>query len=340
MSNVYPNGCIPSGPTNPPVWTETGSQPSDVQYNNVAYRKTDRYFMLPSGGTRGKPNEEEYEGVRTWAPIPEYTPGPNAPYRYFWVHSHNTIESYAMTPYYPYEFPFSDFEPPVFQATKNSYFKFWERSGNVSEEIEVSRNNFLISPLSKSYRMVVKRNYDIGLGEPSPGGIFDIWVDSLPVVYPPFIQVGDDWVPNPRQLIPPISGWSGPPPGYDPSVSGPWPPPPDPPEITKTINETIQAAYPFQVGMTYSGYLEVMEATGQWVAIPDTNPVQYQYEISSPPTISQIAISYTVTKADYVRAIDGEPAIPNNVTRTLLGGENVFKSFGRVVLTSVTAIPD
>jgi hypothetical protein len=287
--------------------------------------------MVPGGGTRGKPNEEEYEGVRTWAPIPEFTASPNAPYRYFWVHSHNTLESYAQTPYYPFQFPFSDFDPPVFTLTKDNYFRFTERSGNITETIEVSRNNFLISPLSKSYRTVVKRNYPVGLGEPSPGGMFDIWVASLPVIYHP---------PVVRELTPPISGWAGPPPDYDPSVSGPWPPPPDPPEITKTINETVQAMYPFQVGMTYSGYIEVMQATGQWVPIPDTDPVQYQYVISSPPTISQIGISYTVTMADYVRFIDGEPAIINNVTRTLLGGENVYKSFGRVVLTSVTALPD
>lgn len=328
MSNVWPNGCIPASGTEPPVWTETGSQPTFVQYNNVAYEKTDRYSMVPGGTTRGKPNAEEYNGVRTWRPVPDSQP--NGGYRYYWIHSHDTIRQYAA--YSPDNaFPSVVEEQPVFQETKEDYFRFSESTGGITETTPVSANLFSNSALPLSRRIVAERQYPIGIvGDRTPTGTFDIWVDYLPIIYPP---------DQPRGFIGPITGWAGPPPDYDPAIYGPWPPPPDPPGISMTLNQVVYATYAAAVGLTYTGYLEVLEANGIWVPIPDTSPVQYTYQINFPVTVSQIAISYTITKQDYINFIDGQPLPTNNITREITGGMNQFKSFGRVVLTSVSGFP-
>jgi hypothetical protein len=171
--------------------------------------------------------------------------------------------------------------------------------------------------------------------------MFSIFAGSLPLKIWQWDQESESWIIKevPRVLGFPLSGWQSPPPFFE----GEWPPPPADPVISETYQETIDAIHPDQVGLTYSGYREVLVSQGYWQLIEGADPNRpenYEYKFGAVTVGEQLPMSYTVTKADYVRRIDGDPAIYETKTHSTQGGQDIWKSFGYTVLQSVTSWAD
>jgi hypothetical protein len=334
----------------------------------VVYEKTDRYDQVTGGGDRGKPNEEEVNGVRTWRPLK--SPSKSDPYRYYWEHSHTALQGYATrAELYPSQStPQQDNDQDTYPGFVESYFRFWDRFNDKSETTVASVNRFPYSDMTTAHRKIVKRDFPVGLGYDfaAPVGMFEIYKESLPLkiwVYNPELEAWEiETLPREFLSTYPSRGWPSPPPFYYEQEVPPYylennipfPEPwPEPPEnylkVTTTINQSVGVKHPDQVGLKYSGYLEVLTCQGYWELIettdpenpPDpTKPENYVYKFGEVTADQHASMSYTVTQQDYIRLIDGDPALLNPQTYEISGGQDVYVSFGYVVLESVTSWAD
>jgi len=303
MSDTYPAGFYPASSTVPAQWTDAPGQPGVVQFNGLVYEKSNRH----TGGT-GKPNEEEVGGIRTWK---LYTPaGQSAQigksYRFYWAHLHSCIPPSPAIPLV--------YDEDVYSSTSN-YFLL----GNGSFAGTASQNLHPDSNISTDYRLISPTIY---AEYPEQAiGLFDRWHQNT---YPP---------PS-LSAFPGVNGYPSP----DPNTSPPTPytPPSPMPPVEKVVNKYIYPGTTVSVGKTYTGYVEKLEATGSWVF----NGTNYEYTLGA-ITVTQVAISHTVTQQDFIDWVEGTVPLPlPTQTFTAYGALDYWVGWGNVVLTSVSPNAD
>lgn len=297
MSDVYPNGFYPASSTVPPKWV-AGTASTFVQYNGLVYVKTDRH----TGGT-GKPNEEvDGNGLRTWGLYSSsFQGGSVSPgaygFRQFIMPLHSVIGYNATAIVY---------DEDCYNWVGNYFVQgtFYPPA---------SYNAYPASPMTPAHCIAVQHPY-LESSPSSAGGIFTVWQD----LYTPTSSLYNVYGYN---------GYSSDPPGTSPPST-----PPTLSPVELVVNNYITCPFPLFVGRTYTGFIEKLEATASWVY----NGVSYDYVVAA-PTVTPVAISYTVTQQNYIDYVELTTPYPlPTVTYSVTGGEDYWVGWGQIVLTSVT----
>ena len=251
-----------------------------------------------TGGT-GKPNEEEVGGIRTWK---LYTAtGQQAQiekgFRFYWQHLHTVIPEGGVALVY---------DDDCYNHISN-YFQVISFFGSASQ------NLYPASTASTDYRLIAP--IPSGNSLETATGIFTKWQLTYTAA-PTLSQVYGG------------NGYSSPQPN-DPSP----PPPPTLLPVDLVINKYITCPHPVFVGKTYTGYVEKLEQTATWVSDGSGG---YNY-VSAAISITQVAITHTVTQQDFIDYVEGTTPYPlPTQTFSVTGGEDYWVGWGEVVLTGVS----
>jgi hypothetical protein len=98
------------------------------------------------------------------------------------------------------------------------------------------------------------------------------------------------------------------------------------------VDKYIYAGTTVSVGKTYTGYVQKYEATGSWV----WNGTYYDYQLGA-ITITQVAITHTVTQQDFIDYVENTVPLPlPTQTFTAFGAEDYWVGWGDVILSSVS----
>jgi hypothetical protein len=125
-----------------------------------------------------------------------------------------------------------------------------------------------------------------------------------------------------------FNGYASDPPGTTPPST-----PPTLPAVTRVVNQFIFSPHPVFVGKTYTGYIEKLESTGSWVS---DGAGGYNYVVTT-PSITQVALTYTVTQQDFINSLEGtNPSPMPTITYSAYGAEDLWVAWGEVVLTGVS----
>ena len=251
-----------------------------------------------TGGT-GKPNEEEVGGIRTWK---LYTPtGQQAQiekgFRFYWQHLHSVIPEGGVAVVY---------DEDCYNHIGSLYFQAGSVIGSASQ------NNYPVSTASTDYRLIAP--IPSGNVLETATGIFTKW--HLPYTPAPTLS-----------QVYGVNGYSSDQPGYPPTT------PPTLSPVDLVVNKYITCPHPVFVGKTYTGYVEKLEQTATWVA---NGSGGYDY-VSSAISISQVAITHTVTQQDFIDYVEGTTPYPlPTQTFSVTGGADYWVGWGEVVLTGVS----
>lgn len=228
-----------------------------------------------------------------------YTPstGDNEGFRYYWQHLHNVIPESGAALVY---------DEDAYSNVSN-YFAANSFNGTASQ------NLFPVSTATTAYRLPAP--IQAGGELLSAGGIFGRWQLT--------------YTPSPTMsYISGFNGYASDPPGT-PTPSTP----PTLPAVTRVINQFIFSPHPVFVGKTYTGYLEKLESTGSWVS---DGAGGYNYVVTT-PSITQVALTYTVTQQDFINSLEGtNPSPMPTLTYSAYGAEDLWVAWGEVVLTDVS----
>jgi len=250
-----------------------------------------------TGGT-GKPNEEEVGGIRTWKLYTATGQQLNIEKGFRFYWQHlHTV--------IPEGGVALVYDEDCYNHISNYFLVN-------SSAFEASQNLHPASTASTDYRLIAA--IPSGNSLQTATGIFTKWH----LTYTP--------APTISQVYG-LNGYSSAQPGDPP------PPPPTLSPVYLVINKYISCPHPVFVGKTYTGYVEKLEQTATWVA---NGSGGYDY-VSAAISITQVAITHTVTQQDFIDYVEGTTPSPlPTQTFSVTGGEDYWVGWGEVVLTGVS----